>query len=129
MSLISNSFLASDSQVRRKAHVMVWGTVMGVAPVSLAAATALVFRFANLPLAVWQLSVLLLLLVWPLSFAYAVVKHRVLEIPVLLKRSARYVLVQREYFLLLFVVAATVIVVFTQTIPRFFAANSRLGSD
>ena len=31
----------------------------------------------------------------PLSYAYAVVKHRVLEVPVLLRRSARYLLVQR----------------------------------
>jgi len=28
-SLISNSFLSADAQVRRKAHFMVWGTVIG----------------------------------------------------------------------------------------------------
>jgi hypothetical protein len=37
----------------------------------------------------------LVVFLYPLSFAYAVVKHRVLELPVLLRRSARYVLVQR----------------------------------
>jgi len=31
----------------------------------------------------------------PAAFAYAVFKQRVLEIPVLLRRSARYLLVQR----------------------------------
>ena len=49
------------------------------------------------------LNAFLALLLWlfPLSFAYAVVKHRVLEIPVLLRRSARYLLVQRGFIILL----------------------------
>jgi sigma-B regulation protein RsbU (phosphoserine phosphatase) len=42
-----------------------------------------------------------LLLLVPASFAYAVFKQRVLEIPVLLRRSARYVLVQRGFLILL----------------------------
>jgi hypothetical protein len=44
---------------------------------------------------------------------YAVVKHRVLEIPVLLKPSARYVLVQRGYFVFRCAVAAIAIALFT----------------
>jgi serine phosphatase RsbU (regulator of sigma subunit) len=36
-----------------------------------------------------------------LAFAYAVVKHQVLEIPVLLRRSARYLMVQRGFTVLL----------------------------
>jgi hypothetical protein len=36
----------------------------------------------------------------PISFAYAVVKYRVIEIPLLLKRSARYLLVQRGFVVL-----------------------------
>ena len=39
----------------------------------------------------------ILLFLFPLSFAYAVVKHRVMEIPVLLKRSARYFVVERGF--------------------------------
>ena len=38
---------------------------------------------------------------FPLSLAYAVARHRVLDIPILLKRSARYVLVQRGFTFLL----------------------------
>src|SRR5439155_10024690 len=49
------------------------------------------YRF---PFWVWAPCVIALFLI-PLSFGYAVLKHRVMEIPVLLKRSARYVLVQR----------------------------------
>ena len=42
-----------------------------------------------------------LLLLVPASFAYAVFKQRVLDIPVLLRRSARYLLVQRGFLILL----------------------------
>jgi sigma-B regulation protein RsbU (phosphoserine phosphatase) len=51
-----------------------------------------------LPFWTWTAGVAALTLV-PLSFAYAVVKHRVMEIPVLLKRSARYLLVRRGFAL------------------------------
>jgi PDZ domain len=71
-SLITNAFLSTDAQVRRKARVMMWGTVIGVTPNCLVVVTAFVAGYANVPLAVWQLSGLLLLFVWPLSFAYAV---------------------------------------------------------
>ena len=40
----------------------------------------------------------IVLFLYPISFAYAVIKHRVLDIPVLLRRSVRYVLVQRGSF-------------------------------
>ncbi|MBV9609558.1 MAG: SpoIIE family protein phosphatase, partial [Acidobacteria bacterium] len=126
VSLLSNDFLSADAQVRRKAHMMLWGTVIGVAPVSVLVA-ALMGGSLHVPLVLWQISVLLLLSVWPLSFAYAVVKYRVLEIPALLKHSARYVLVQRGYFVLLFVAAVTAIALFTHTISRFFPNAANLG--
>ncbi|MBV9087855.1 MAG: PDZ domain-containing protein, partial [Acidobacteriaceae bacterium] len=126
VSLLSNDFLSADAQVRRKAHMMLWGTVIGVAPVSVCVA-ALMGESVHVPLVLWQISVLLLLSVWPLSFAYAVVKYRVLEIPALLKHSARYVLVQRGYFVLLFVAAVTAIALFTHTISRFFPNAANIG--
>jgi hypothetical protein len=79
----------------------------------------------RVPLVVWQACVLLLSSVWPLSFAYAVAKHRVLDVPVLLKRSARYVLVQRGYLTLLFAAATTAIALFTHTIFTVFAARDQ----
>jgi sigma-B regulation protein RsbU (phosphoserine phosphatase) len=63
----------------------------------------------------------------PLSFAYAVLKHRVLEIPVLLKRSARYLLVQRGFIVVLFIAAAVAIALFTHIFSRFLHADSNLG--
>jgi phosphoserine phosphatase RsbU/P len=127
VSLLSNNFWSADAQVRRKAHVMVWGTVIGVAPVTLAVGATFMGGPVTVPMALWQACVVLLSSVWPLSFAYAVVKHRVLEIPVLLKRSARYVLVQRGYFVLLFAVAAAAIALFTHTISRFFPEGTNIG--
>ena len=100
-SLVSNSFLSTDAQVRRKAHVMLWGTVISVTPVVLAVGTAVVRGPLAVPLLGWQACVLILSSLLPLSFAYAVVKHKILEIPVLLKRSARYLLVQRGFTILL----------------------------
>jgi sigma-B regulation protein RsbU (phosphoserine phosphatase) len=46
------------------------------------------------PLWIWAPLVFGSFWLFPLSFAYAVLKHRVLEIPVLLKRSARFLMVQ-----------------------------------
>jgi len=121
-SLVSNNFLSADAQVRRRAHFMLWGTAIGVAPICLAGAVALGVGFVKLPLAVWQVSILFLSFVWPLSFAYAVVKHRVLEIPVLLKRSARYLLVQRGFTILLLAVWLAAIRLFT------YAVSGLLGT-
>lgn len=93
IALIWNTLSASSSDARRKIRVTLWGALIGVVPATVAIAANDFFGFQ---ITVW-LAALLVLLFWlfPLSFAYAVFKHRVLEIPVLLRRSARYLLVQR----------------------------------
>ena len=126
-SLICNSLLSPDAQVRRKARVMLWGTGVGTAPVCLVTGVVFFGGVKSLPLAFWQISVLLLSWLWPLSFAYAVVKHRVLEIPLLLKHSARYIFVQRGYVVFLFAAGAAVIALFTHTISPFFSGGSNVG--
>jgi sigma-B regulation protein RsbU (phosphoserine phosphatase) len=126
-SLISNDFLSADVQIRRKAHVMLWGTAVSFTPMVLALAATVIGGLGVVPAAAWEGSILLLSFVWPLSFAYAVVKHRVLEIPVLLKRSARYVLVQRGYVVFLFGMAAVAITLFTHTISHFFPEVANIG--
>ena len=116
---------ASPPEVRRKSKVILWGTLVGLLPIVLRRAFVDFFGFQ--PNFWLDTAVLLLLLVYPLSFAYAVVKHRVLEVPALLKRSARYVLVQRGFIFLLIVAAAVAIALFTHTFSRFFPADSSLG--
>jgi serine phosphatase RsbU (regulator of sigma subunit) len=60
----------------------------------------------------------LLLCVYPLSFAYAVVKHRVLEVPVLLRRSARYLLVQRGFLFLQILISVGAAMAFAWGLPH-----------
>jgi sigma-B regulation protein RsbU (phosphoserine phosphatase) len=97
VSLISNGFFAPSADVRRKIRVIVWGTVAGLFP-GMILQIAAVFTGKQVPdlFPVWFWGPLVFGSFWlfPLSFAYAVVKHRVLEIPVLLKRSARFLVVQ-----------------------------------
>jgi len=103
VSLVLNYRRTSSSEARRKIRVIFWGTLVGWAPtiVRVVAENFLGFRTP-----VWLgTPVALILLLFPLSFAYAVVRHRILEIPVLLKRSARYLLVQRGFTIVLFLVS------------------------
>ena len=93
-SLVMNAF--GPPEIRRKVRVIVAGSLAGILPVAVAQTYAAVrgIPVEALPDGLWRTAVICLFLI-PLSFAYAVVKHRVLEIPVLLRRSARYLLVRR----------------------------------
>ena len=64
-------------------------------------------------------AIVVLLWLFPLSFAYAVVKHRVLEIPVLLRRSARYLLVQRGFTILLSLLSVGVVWIFALSFAHY----------
>ncbi len=119
--------LASSSlpEVRRKSRIILLGTLVGFLPIIVERAAVDFFGFAP---SFWlDAAVVVILILYPLSFAYAVVKDRVLEIPVLLKRSARYVLVQRGFLVLLLAAAAIAIALFTRISSRFFSAGSNLG--
>lgn len=116
VALVWNSRRAASSEARRKISVILWGTLIGVVPPTLALAASDFFGFR---ITLW-LAALLVLLLWlfPLSFAYAVVKHRVLELPVLLRRSARYLLVQRGFVFLLVLVSVAVTSAFALLFAR-----------
>jgi len=116
---------ATDPEVRRKSRVILWGTVLGVLPII---GERIAIEIGGYHPSFWaDTFFVVVLLLYPLSFAYAVVKYRVMEIPVLLKRSARYVLVQRGYFVLLFVAAVVAIAFFTHTVSRFFPQGTNIG--
>jgi phosphoserine phosphatase RsbU/P len=126
VSLLWNRFGAETSpEARRKSRVLLAGTLVGVLPIILE--RILTDMFGYRPPFWMDTSFNLLVLLYPLSFAYAIVKHRVLEIPVLLRRSARYVLVQRGFFLLLFCGALAAIFLFARFFSGFFAQNSQFG--
>jgi sigma-B regulation protein RsbU (phosphoserine phosphatase) len=126
LSLGGNAFgRAATPEVRRKSRVILWGTVFGVLPIVIERAAIDLTGYRP---SFWFNTLLVIVLaLYPLSFAYAVVKHRVMEIPVLLRRSARYVLVQRGFVVLLFVAAVFAITFFTRTFSRFFQPDPNVG--
>jgi phosphoserine phosphatase RsbU/P len=128
VSLVSNGFFSPSAEVRRKIRVIVWGTVVGFLP-GMAMQTAIVFTGKQVPeifpLWIWAPLAFGSFYLFPLSFAYAVVKHRVLEIPVLLKRSARYFLVQRGFVLLHVLLSWALAVVLALVLSRTFKSSSQ----
>ncbi len=126
ISLLGNCYSSeTSSEARRKSRVLLAGTVFGVFPFVLE--HALIDFFGYRPRFWIDATLSLLVLLYPLSFAYAIVRHRVLEIPALLRRSARYVLVQRAYFLVLLCGALLAIFLFTRFFSGFFADNSQFA--
>jgi sigma-B regulation protein RsbU (phosphoserine phosphatase) len=123
VSLLVNRFSVSSKDDLRKIKVIFWGTVVGVTP---AAAIALAQEVFYAQTSFWLnfLKVILLFL-FPVSFAYAVVKHRVMDVPVLLKRSARYFVVQRGFVVLILVLSAGLTLWFGQAFSHYFSAGSR----
>ena len=116
-SLVLNAF-ASDPDIRRRTRVMLWGTLAAVVPMTAVQiyAVATGRLMSELPFWVWAPVVLALFLL-PLSFAYAVVRHRVMEIPVLLRRSARYLLVRQALVVFAGLVAVASTFAFARLVP------------
>jgi sigma-B regulation protein RsbU (phosphoserine phosphatase) len=128
-SLLWNLRRAPTAGARRKTRVVVWGTVAGVTPFFILQAAAVrtgISPYA-FPFWVWAPCVLAVLLL-PLSFAYAVVKHRVLEIPLLLKQGARYLLVQRGFTLLLVIASVALTLLFAGWSSEFLEPGRYLGA-
>ena len=122
--LTGHAAWSESSEVRRKARVLAWGTVAGMAPVLLIALSEALGRGVPTWLAVCALLAFPLL---PLSFAYAVVRHRVMAVPVLVQRGARYLLVQRGLTVASVVLSVAVAVVLAMLAQRWLPAGSDVG--
>ena len=123
ISLLCNMFSVSNTDDRRKLKVIFWGTVVGVTP---AAVIALLQEVLHTEFSFWlNFTKVILLLLFPLSFAYAVVKHRVLDVPVLLKRSARYFVVERGFVFLILALSVGATLWLAQAFSRHFSASSK----
>ncbi|MGA9627686.1 MAG: SpoIIE family protein phosphatase [Bryobacteraceae bacterium] len=116
VSLAANYFFAGEPESRRKIRVIFWGTVAGIGPSLIRGGAE---HYTGFQSPAW-LNIILnaLLLLVPASFAYAVFKQRVLDIPVLLRRSARYVLVQRGFLILLCFVSFGLTLLFAASLAR-----------
>ncbi|HTP69039.1 MAG TPA: SpoIIE family protein phosphatase [Dongiaceae bacterium] len=126
VSLVWNRFSRETSpEARRKSRVLLFGTLLGVVPVAFERGFV---DFSGYRSPFWINIVLtVLLLLYPLAFAYAIVKHRVLEIPALLRNSVRYLLVQRGYFVLLICGGLLAILLFARFFSGYFTGNSQYG--
>jgi len=123
VSLLCNRISASSRDDVRKIKVIFWGTVVGVTP---AVVIALAQEVFHAQISFWlNFAKVILLFLFPVSFAYAVVKHRVMDIPVLLKRSARYFIVERGFVLLILVLCVGLTLWFGQAFSHYFSAGSR----
>jgi sigma-B regulation protein RsbU (phosphoserine phosphatase) len=122
VALVTSAVSNPRPDARRKIGVIVRGTLVGIAPIVLISVLS--------DLDVWHAPAGLtsvagvLVFLFPLAFAYAVVKHRVLELPVLLKRSARYVFVKRGFAVLLVLLAATANLFFAAAFTRLFRVEA-----
>jgi len=120
-SLITNAF--GDPGTRRKTRVILAGAVLGFGPI-MTLQVLLALRGTRqpeeiVPFWVWALAAMAISLV-PLSVAYAVVKHRVMELPVLLRRSARYLLVRRGAVTVAVLLGVVVTFIFAGVLSRLF---------
>lgn len=125
VSLCWSGLSTSDPEAKRKFRVITWGTLAGMGPITL---VKLASDFGNIRVPFWLDFIdVIFLTLFPLSFAYAVVRYRVLEIPVLLKQSARYVLVRRGFAFLLLLVGLSVNVVLGIALSRLFQMRPGLA--
>jgi sigma-B regulation protein RsbU (phosphoserine phosphatase) len=95
-SVVLNASLARSPDERRRLRIVAAGAVAGLLPatVLLALASARV----KVPIGV-PLVALPLIGLFPLSFAYAVVRHRVFGIRLIMRRGLKYALVSRGFLL------------------------------
>jgi sigma-B regulation protein RsbU (phosphoserine phosphatase) len=82
---------AREERVRLQAQVLFWGTFFGLMP---HVACLVLSRFVSLGES-WPLLINLTVLLFPLSFAYVVLKNRFLGVQLLLTGGAKYALVSR----------------------------------
>jgi sigma-B regulation protein RsbU (phosphoserine phosphatase) len=92
----------ADTAGRRRLRVVMWGSLIGFGSLLL----VLIMEATNIQeklATIWswlQFSTLFTLPLVPISFAYAIVRHRVIPISLMLRRGARYVLVSHGSILL-----------------------------
>jgi sigma-B regulation protein RsbU (phosphoserine phosphatase) len=123
LALLWNMISTTYVDDRRKLKVIVWGTLVGIAPAVL---IGIPYDLTHMETPFWLGFVKgTFLFLLPLSFAYAVVKHRVLDIPVLLRRSARYFLVERGFAILILIISVGITLWFGQAFARRFSAGSK----
>jgi len=90
------NYVQANQLARRRTRVVLAGTLFGVLPVF--TLSTMLQYFNILPTTPWVIAYLIanaLSLLLPLSFVYAIARHQVIPISLIVRRSARYLLVSR----------------------------------
>src|SRR5262245_44971719 len=96
------SYRTADTVGRRPLRVVMWGSLIGFGNLFLVFVLEVINMQEKWP-AIWSWSTFSLfftLPLIPLSFAYAIIRHRVIPISLILRRGVRYLLVSRGSILL-----------------------------
>jgi sigma-B regulation protein RsbU (phosphoserine phosphatase) len=97
-SLILNTFKAQSKDEKRRMTILLTGTVSALIPL---VAYCFYVAYSKAPGPWWILALLFCALsLFPLSFIYVVIKHRVLGLPVILRRGVQYALVSRGFLVI-----------------------------
>ena len=130
VSLILNTIRPGTRDERRRMMILLAGTVIGLVPLFV----YLIFMNSiKEPSLFYLLFIGITVCLFPLSFAYVVVKHRVFGIKLIVRRGLQYMLISRGFlvaegvfiFLILFVVAGPVLM---KLIPGLNANLFAMGS-
>lgn len=107
---------------KRKMRVVVAGSIAGFLPIFLTVGLAILFNLPKSnPLVQWLAVIALFAFpLFPLSFAYAIVRHQVIPVRIILRRSVRYLLVSRGFIIIQAVVVFAVL--------SFLLTGSRLAA-
>ncbi|MEK6304612.1 MAG: SpoIIE family protein phosphatase [Acidobacteriota bacterium] len=108
---------------RRRMRVVVAGSIAGFLPMFIAIALSMLFDLQknNPKLAQWLIIIALFSFpLFPLSFMYAIVRHQVIPVRLILRRSVRYLLVSRGFIIVQALVVFAVL--------SFLLTGSRLAT-
>ena len=115
---------------RRRLQWVVWGTIGGLTPfliISVVRLAAIVWPSLARTIQPWNAPANIATVAIPLSFAYAIVKHQVFDITVVIRRGLQYLLAKNALRALLLLPAAGLaygLVVQQQPIGRLLQTNS-----
>lgn len=122
LSLIINYRQASRPS-KRKMRVVVAGSIAGFLPIFITIGLFIIFDLQKTNPRVGQWLIVTALFafpLFPLSFAYAIVRHQVIPVRLILRRSVRYLLVSRGFIIIQAVVVFAVL--------SFLLTGSRLAA-
>jgi sigma-B regulation protein RsbU (phosphoserine phosphatase) len=122
------SYIQASPPARQKIRVVLAGILAGFVPILLAVSIVLALKQINS--AIWfgflviAFSALLLV---PLSFGYAIIRHQVIPVGVIIRRSVRYLLVSRGFTVVgaVFVFAGLSYVLTTERVPFITVLGNR----